>query len=439
MYLLPEAEIYSHNVSQKLGQNIKLVREFHDLNLGFYQHFMICSSNLVVDISWQNDKTRRMKSCIIASNGAIHYSEGEEVPFRYIWISIHFDSIPLAGFYQQTKLLERNMWEVEFLFRKIPGCAFEAIEIENEIIKIDMENTYVFSGLNFVVMNVNNLLDPLEVPWSKNQTICNVQKGNKNFQSLLILCELQLKESNKYKLVEKCRNNLETFIDELFVVDNIVFNKIQGIMLIQVRTCDKIILFLYNIKLMNIQETVTIFESQVHIKHYSCPTEVFFVNHTDYDDGLIVAASCLHKQIKVFSRTLKTGYRLLLRVSLNFDDFAGSREYSLYCASNRCNQILFFVPGINGIIVYDLFDMSNQTVFGLSNRICRHPPELYFNESGEEFYVIYDDKICVYLYKSMFKSLVSLSASVVAQTYKKPQLIEMRLPQHIYKYLNHFW
>ena len=83
--------------------------------------------------------------------------------------------------------------------------------------------------------------------------------------------------------------------------------------------------------------------------------------------------------------------------------------------------------------------MSNQTVFGLSNRICRHPLELYFNESGEEFYVIYDDKICVYLYKSMFKSLVSLSASVVAQTYKKPQLIEMRLPQHIYKYLNHFW
>ena len=91
MYLLPEAEIYSHNVSQKLGQNIKLVREFHDLNLGLYQHFMICSSNLVVDISWQNDKRRRMKSCIIDSNGAIHYFEGEEVPFRYIWISIHFD------------------------------------------------------------------------------------------------------------------------------------------------------------------------------------------------------------------------------------------------------------------------------------------------------------------------------------------------------------
>ena len=288
-------------------------------------------------------------------------------------------------------------------------------------------------------MTANNLLDHSEVHRSKNETICNVHKGNKIFQSLLILCERQLKESNKYKLIEKCRNNLETFTDELFVVEDIIFSKIQGTMLIQVRTYDKIILFVYNMKLLNIQETVTVFQNESGtIKHQPRPTKDFFVNHTDYDDGLIVAASGLCKQIKVFSRTLKTGYRLLFCVSFNFI-VTGSSDYKLHCMSNRYNQILFFLAGRNGIVVYDLFDISNKTIFGLNELGYEDSPELCFNESGEELYIRYDDKICVYLCKSMFKSLVSLSASVVAQTYAKPHLIEMRLLQHVYKYLNLFW
>ena len=46
---------------------------------------------------------------------------------------------------------------------------------------------------------------------------------------------------------------------------------------------------------MNIQETIAVFKNEVGIKYQPCPKKVFFLNHTGYDDGLIVAASCLRK------------------------------------------------------------------------------------------------------------------------------------------------
>ena len=103
------------------------------------------------------------------------------------------------------------------------------------------------------------------------------------------------------------------------------------------------------------------------------------------------------------------------------------------------SNFIFFIAGKNGIVVYDLFDLSNKTVSGLNNLGDEYLPQLRFNESEEEFYIIHDDKICLYLYKSMFKSLVSHFSSIIAQPYTKSQLIEMRLPQHVYKYLNLFW
>lgn len=98
------------------------------------------------------------------------------------------------------------------------------------IVKIDLEKDFhLFKRLNFVVMTINNLQNPFVAGPSKNETIWN---GNKDFQYLLILCELHFKEYSKYKHVEKCRNNLETFTDALFVLEDIIPNKIQRIILI---------------------------------------------------------------------------------------------------------------------------------------------------------------------------------------------------------------
>ena len=91
-------------------------------------------------------KTKRMRSCKIGSNGFIQYFDGEEVSSpnnkvkRYLYNQTPYDSIPSIGFFSDI--------------------ASEAIDIENQIVKIDLEkSSRVFSGLNFVVVTVNNLLD----------------------------------------------------------------------------------------------------------------------------------------------------------------------------------------------------------------------------------------------------------------------------------------
>ena len=72
-----------------------------------------------------------------------------------------------------------------------------------------------------------------------------------------------------------------------------------------------------------------------------------------------------------------------------------------------------FKAGKSSITVYDLFAMSNKTIFAINDCGYDYHPKLYFNESREELYLGYNSKICVYLYKSMFKSLASNSALVV--------------------------
>lgn len=72
MYFLPEAEFYCHNVSQKLVQNIELVRQFHVLTLSYYYMYVIkfCSNLVVYTYIF---KTKRMRSCKIEINGLIQY------------------------------------------------------------------------------------------------------------------------------------------------------------------------------------------------------------------------------------------------------------------------------------------------------------------------------------------------------------------------------
>ena len=78
-------------------------------------------------------------------------------------------------------------------------------------------------------------------------------------------------------------------MDDSFLVEDMIFNKIQRIMITQVKTYDKIILFLYNIKSRNIQETIATFENDPNLEDQPCSTKVFFfVNHTNHDVRVIV-------------------------------------------------------------------------------------------------------------------------------------------------------
>ena len=303
------------------------------------------------------------------------------------------------------------------------------------------ENCNVFSAANFVGMTIDNLCYPSEGSQDENfpdEIIWDVNKGKENFKCSLILYEVQLVESNKYKLVEILYNNLEIYTSDLFVAENMIFNEVEGILLIQVRADGKIVLFLYNMQSRIVEETITVFKNEPRLEYDRGSTKIFFVNHTDFEGGIIVAVSHIVKQIKVFCRCGKVDYRLLFCESLNVD-VRDSRDYGAYCVSNRNNQILFFVVQKSGITVYDLFDKSNKTLFAVRDIENYGMPVLNFNKSGEEFYLRYCNKFCVCLYRSMLKSLALHAASIVVQSYTKSQLKEMQLPGNLYKYLKLLW
>ena len=333
---------------------------------------------------------------------------------------------------------------MKFSFRKIPGIVLESVEIDDVILNVDVEkNCKVFSLSRFLGMTIDNLLYPSAGGQGENfpdKLIWDINKAEKKFRCLLILFELQMKEPNQYRLVEISRSDLETYTTNLFVVENMILNEAEGILLIQIKAKGKIIMFLHNIKSKKIEESVTVFENEPRLDYDRGSTKIFFVNHIDFEGGIIVAVSHIVKQMKVYSRCGKEDYRLLFWESLDINDVRHSCDYGAYCVSNRNNQILFFIVQDSGITVYDLFNKSNKALFAVRDIQIYGMPDLFFNESGEEFYLSYPpDKLFVYRYRSMLKSLVSHAASVAVQIYTKSQLIEMRLPVNLYKFLKLFW
>ena len=112
-------------------------------------------------------------------------------------------------------------------------------------------------------------------------------------------------------------------------------------------------------------------------------------------------------------------------------DFSESLINYTWCCCNRYSQILFFHLKNGKICIFDVFHTSNNTFLTYDEKY----PEIYFNETGEEIYVLYDQKVSINLYKSMFKTLLQQCAFVVAKTYTKCQLYNMKLPKRLY---NHF-
>ena len=182
------------------------------------------------------------------------------------------------------------------------------------------------------------------------------------------------------------------------------------------------VLLVYDIKTRTIQEKLVAFEG-------SNQFQVYFVDHIGFKGGVIVAVS-YNNEVRMFTQNDEMNYVIFKSFSFKYEKEVHGVPI---CVSNRANQLLLFYVNRGNIAVYDLFDTTNNTL--LSIPTDAGTLKLYFNKTGEEIYVRKDFEIYIYLYKSIFKSLVLHCASVVKKTYTKSQLIEMRLPKHLYKYL----
>ena len=235
MYFIPEAEIRSYNVSQRINQNIKLMGNFHGV-LPFdkrlqTKHFMLLNSYLIL-YAEDGREPKGIKIWKLDQSDLLQFLTDEKFPLRWV-CKLIFDLIPLFGF--STRESKSKIEQLKFSFRKIPGIISEIIESDDVIL----------CSSSFVPVITDNLLNPNHYKF-RDVTIWDVNKEKENLHCLLILSELQLKETNKYKLVKIYRSNLETCTSDLFVVEKLIFNEAEEIIIIQVRADGMIVLFLLN-------------------------------------------------------------------------------------------------------------------------------------------------------------------------------------------------
>ena len=121
-------------------------------------------------------------------------------------------------------------------------------------------------------------------------------------------------------------------------------------------------------------------------------SKVFFGDHVDYE-GCLITFSCFYKgqEVRLFSKIGKKGYSLLKCFSINFTSVL---QNYYCCCSKRHSKISFFLVKRCEVIIFDLFDTSDFAVlpYGADER---PPPHFYFNESAEEIYGHYDQRIVV--------------------------------------------
>ena len=424
MYFLPEEEVTSYGVSPKLENNIKLMRQVA-LPLGnmSWEYFIKSRAELVFYST--NLGAGEITSRKINHDGVVQQFRSDPLPIsKELGWNVNlffFESLPIIGIYHSMKELRK----IKFSSYTIPGVVTGRIKIEDVILdvgyKFHGESVCVSSNYVAVIIRISQ--------YDSSLSIFTSSIGSKNLrvkQNLLVLFEIQMESENCYNFVELCRNNLEELIGE-FTGMEMIFNRTEDVFLFHAKTLNKstshLVILIYNKNSDCFEETIKVFENPVS-------SRVFFVNHTAYKGGVIVTASFYKNQIKLFSKNVENRYTPLKSFSVNF---SGSLDNFACCCSNRKNQILFFDVKYGEVCIFDVFDPSNKTflTYGSDER----HPQFYFNETGEEIYVHYDQRTCIYLYKSMYKSLLLQSASIVAKTYTKRQLTDMKLPKQIYKYL----
>ena len=89
---------------------------------------------------------------------------------------------------------------------------------------------------------------------------------------------------------------MDTCTSDLFVVEKLIFDEVEETIIIQVGADSKIILFLFNTKLKNIEETTTAFESQPSLEFDAGSTKTFFVNNLDFGGGVGDCCCFMHCQ-----------------------------------------------------------------------------------------------------------------------------------------------
>ena len=450
MYFLPENEIKACSVSSRLEKNLKPMREIYLYQEPWQcEHVTNYGSELIL---YSIDRGSLEISCLKFDHKGVvcKYNCGkipDTSPLVYLlqrdWSTIAVGSVPVVAFFyalQKVNSDEKNQTLKKFkiIFFDISGSVSHKVRIKDVLFDVDyvyLKNTVLTSSNYIAVFFKFYHQSPSFQPWLKTkQKRSNEASAKWSLRHLFVLFEIQLKGDNCYECVEISRINLEEYIEvkDTFgdlIIENMVCNETEQKILFQLRRSrflfSEVLLALYDIKTRSILQTFVAFENPAW-----CMT--YFVNHLDFEGGIIVGASYGSNEIRLFTRNGENNFIPFTCVSFKFEYSLSPVNFTPYCISNCKNQLLFFQVKENCVTVCDLFDMTNRTTLFIA--AGQMPFRLHFNKTGEELYIYNGEKMYIYLYKPIFKSLTLLSASIVAKCYTKSKLIEMELPKRLYKY-----
>lgn len=431
MYFLPEEEIKACSISYRLERNLKLMRVIYlPKKPQHYEYVTKYGSELILySINWD---TLEITGHKFDHKGIVlKYNCGKiSNPSPIAWSAVAVESLPIVAVYHAVKGCKK----FKMAFFDISGNASgEKIHVKD--ILFDLGYVYrrstILTKSNFVAVffNFYRKSNSLKPWWKSRLGTSNEIMTEWSFHCLFVLFEIQLTGDNYYECIEISRINLEEYVEGSFDIEDMICNKTEQKIIFQLQTLrnlpSELILVLYDTKRKSILQTFVAFENPRYCMAY-------FVNHLDFEGGIIITVSYNSNEIKMFTSDGKNKFIFFSCLSFAFDNTLSPCTYYPYCISNCKNQLLFFQVRRNHVKVCDLLDVSNSAFLPIATD--ERPLRFQFNETGEEIYIYDNKKMYIYLCKPILKSLALLSASAVSKRYTKSKLVEMRLPKQLYKY-----
>lgn len=406
-YFLPQPEILSHKPCSDL-ESIQHTREFPCRPTRIkYQEFHCYGRDLTLSslkLGRPAMENKRFRQDSFVGSWCVR-----KLKFNYEGFSgKYFDVLPIILF-----TYHKNNEEIVISLEGIAGTRCAQVRKHLRIRFIDDLHGYeVFVFLkNVVVLSQRVLAIATLVPKKNNRSlrlmeICRESLRQKKFPGLLKTIHFSNVE-NKV-LIEMIRSGAEGTSHYLLTYD------------MGSNTFDEPSLFLKN-------------DSRVL-------TRIHYVTHCEYPQGLVICFMRYFNMVKLLTKFDEDGQFQVVK-SVNFDFGLDYPDYPLpayKCVINRNNQILMFFSDHKKIMVYDLFDQSNNTlIYEVEPKIKEDMDDrgtkalnlkLCVSITGEEIFVYNENRINAYLYRSAVKSLVSLCVTFIETRFSQQDFTEMNMP-----------
>ena len=401
MYFIPKVNRNIHKSLGHLEKDIKLMRKM-DLMCLDRPTFFRCYGNgsdnslSLVQVSLK-DTIVHYK---IAYDDCITRSE-KELDYYYIELeySWHFlKNLPLVAFFKENDNSRKSIY---LHLIGIPSTYLEKIYAD------DISLMFDYPVCNFKIFDCGDYI--IFVTGNQEYVVTEV-----------LVLKIQFQDDSKCEVAEVFRKDLRQFfyvnyseIDFMKTVDRRMFLQYQT-----KNGCkdDGCILDLNSGDILNLPSGFMESDSRLYVvKHGNC-------------DLLI---SLFPNQVKVL-RYFGHGKSKPKQIDFDFSSYALC--YTQFI-SNRNSQVLMILSKVyrREIHVFDLFDLKNKTLIFHGNE--GKGLAFYFNDTGEEIYVLHQNILSVYFYCSPVKSLLSLAADIVRIIYTETELSQMNLPRDLYQIL----